>query len=114
MLYPQPNKRRGGKGAVPVTIILEQQNKLQRGFIESSSPMNCSLIITEESIRENKDLNPPTYIAFLDAMSAFDVVSHASLLRKLFHFGVEGQCWNIVDNLHSNAENAVKWDGKFS
>ena len=94
-------------------IILEQQNKLQRGFTESSSPMNCSLII-EESIRENKDLNLPTYIAFLDAKSAFDVVNHASLLRKLFHFGVEGQCWNIVDSLHSNAETVVKWDGKFS
>ena len=40
-------------------IILEHQNKLQRGFTESSSPMNCSLLL-EESIRENKDNNLPT------------------------------------------------------
>ena len=93
-------------------IILEQQNKLQRGFTENSSPMNCSLVM-EESSRENKDLNLPTYIAFLDAKSAFDIVSLASLLHKLFHFGIEGPCWNIIDNLHSNAVTTVKVDGKF-
>ena len=76
--------------------------------------MNCSLII-EESIRENKDLNLPTYyIAFLDAKSAFDVVSHSSLLRKLFHFRIEGPCWNIKESLHSNAETTIKWDVKYS
>ena len=76
-------------------MILEHQNKLQRGFTESSSPMNCSLIL-EESIRENKDNNLPTYIAFLEAKSAFDVVSHTSLMRKLFHIGMDRQCWNLV------------------
>ena len=94
-------------------IILEHQNKLQRGFTESSSPMNCSLIL-EESIRENKDNNLPIYIAFLDAKSAFDVVSHTSLMRKLFHIGIDGQCWNLTDSRHSNAETVVKWDGQFS
>ena len=66
-----------------------QQNSLQSGFTKHSSPMNCSLIV-EETIREYKDLRKPVYIAFLDAKSAFDVVSHDSLLRKLFHAGVEG------------------------
>ena len=46
--------------------------------------MNCSLIL-EETIREHKDLRKPLCLAFLDAKAAFDVVSHASLLRKLFH-----------------------------
>ena len=76
--------------------------------------MNCSLIL-EESIRENKDNNLPTlYIAFLDAKSAFDVVSHTSLMRKLFHIGIEGQCWNLINSLHSNAETVVKWGGQLS
>ena len=34
----------------------------------------------------------PAYIAFLDAKSVFDVVSHQSLMRKLFHIGIEGNC----------------------
>ena len=41
--------------------------------------MNSSLIV-EETISEYKDLRRPIYIAFLDAKSAFDVVSHDSLL----------------------------------
>ena len=46
--------------------------------------MNGSLIL-EEVIREHKDKRLPLYIAFLDAKSAFDVVCHNSLMRKLFH-----------------------------
>lgn len=95
------------------TVILEHQNKLQRGFTASSSPMNCSLIL-EESIRESKDNNLPIYIAFLDAKSAFDVVSHTSLLRKLYHIGIDGQCWNLIYGLHSDAETVVKWGGQLS
>ena len=51
--------------------------------------MKCSLIL-EEVIRESKDLRQPLYIAFLVVKAAFDVVSHGSLLRNLFHTGVEG------------------------
>ena len=62
-------------------FVTENQNPLQRGFKKGSSPMNCSLIL-QEYIRNNKDSKMLTYIAFLDAKSAFDVVSHTSLLRK--------------------------------
>ena len=82
-------------------VITENQNPLQRGFTEGSSPMNCSLIL-EEYIRNNKDSKMPTYIAFLDAKSAFDVVSHSSLLRKVYHLGIDGALWNIINSLHTN------------
>ena len=94
-------------------IINDKQNYLQRGFTKHSSPMNCSLIV-EETIREYKDLRKPVYIAFLDAKSAFDVVSYESLLRKLFHAGVEGVTWSLIHSLHAGAESAVKWGGKYS
>jgi hypothetical protein len=51
------------------------QNPLQKGFTENSSPLLCELLV-EEFERENKDLKRPTYIAMLDAKSAFDVVVH--------------------------------------
>ena len=54
--------------------------------------MSCALIL-EEYIRKNKDQKKDSFIAFLDAKAAFDVVNHASLMRKLFHFGVEGVTW---------------------
>ena len=75
--------------------------------------MNCSLII-EEYIRNNKDSKLPTYIAFLDAKSAFDVVSHTSLLRKIYHIGVKGALWNLITSLHTNARTVIKWDGQQS
>ena len=91
-------------------VIEAQQNNLQRGFTRNSSPMNCSLIL-EETIREHKDLRKPLYLAFLDAKAAFDVVSHASLLRKLFHAGIEGVTWSLIHSLHQEAESVVKWEG---
>ena len=54
---------------------------MQQDFTEVSSLMNCSLIL-EEYIRNNKDVQVPTYIAFFDVKSVFDVVSHTSLLLK--------------------------------
>ena len=63
--------------------------------------MNCSLIL-EEVIGES-DQKEPLYIAFLDVKAAFDVVSHASLLRKLFHIGVEGTEWSLINSLHTGA-----------
>ena len=90
--------------------VEEVQSGLQRGFTQNSSPMNCSLIL-EEVIRESKDLKQPLYIAFFDVKVAFDVVSHESLLRKLFHIRVEGKEWSLIHSLHKGAESVVKWEG---
>ena len=60
------------------------------------------------------DLNKTAYIAFLDAKSAFDVVSHDSLLRKLFNIGIEGKCWSLINSLHREAISSVKWNGLIS
>ena len=62
----------------------------------------------------NKDSNLSTYIAFLDAKLAFDVVSHTRLMRKLFHIGSEGKAWKLIISLHRNARSVVKWDGMIS
>ena len=65
------------------SLILEKQNGLQRWCAENSSQVNTALIL-EEYIRDRCDIQAPAYIAFLDAKSAFDVVSHKILMRKLF------------------------------
>ena len=94
-------------------FIEQTQNPLQRGFTKGSSPMNCSLIL-EEYIRDSKDQKKDVYIAFLDAKSAFDVVDHASLMRRLFQIGVDGKLWNLIHSLHSNAQTVVRWLGQTS
>ena len=90
--------------------VEEVQSGLQRGFTQNSLPMNCSLII-EEVIRESKDFKQPLYIAFLGVKAAFGVVSHKSLLRKLFHIGVEGKEWSLIHSLLKGNESVVKLEG---
>ena len=75
--------------------------------------MNTALIL-EEYIRDRQDLQMPAYIAFLDAKSAFDVVSHQNPMRKLFHVGIEGNLWTHIGSLHQDAKSAVKWQGQIS
>ena len=93
--------------------VEEHQNTLQRGFTRHSSPMNCSLIM-EEVIRDRKDRGQPMYAAFLDVKAAFDVVPHDSLMRHLFHTGVDGKTWSLIHSLHEGAESVVKWQGNLS
>ncbi|KAK3089516.1 hypothetical protein FSP39_004221 [Pinctada imbricata] len=94
--------------------ILEPiQNPMQRGFTRNASPLYCALII-EEFIRESLANKDPVYSAYLDARTAFDVVNHNSLLRKLFNAGIEGKLWSIIQDFHTNAVSVVKWEGAVS
>ena len=78
---------------------------MQRGFTRNSSPLYCALIIEEFII---------PYTAYLDAKTAFDVVSHNSLMMKLFNAGVEGKLWSLIMNFHQDALSVVKWEGRFA
>ncbi|VDI31296.1 Hypothetical predicted protein [Mytilus galloprovincialis] len=89
------------------------QNPLQRGFTKNASPLYCSLIM-EEFQRENKDLKKETIFVMLDAKSAFDVVKHSSLIRKLFHMGLTPQEILMIDDLYKNARSSVKLNGEQS
>ena len=70
--------------------------------------MNCALMV-EEFYRNNKDLNKPTYVAFMDVKSAFDVVVHENLMRKLYHNGVGGLNWLLIKSLHQELLTLVQW-----
>ena len=94
-------------------VILKHQHPFQRGFTAATSPMNGALLV-EEYLRECKDQKKTAYVAFLDVKSAFDVVSHSSLLRKLYNIGIDGQCWNLIYQLHQGAKSSVKWCGAVS
>ena len=88
--------------------ISNSQNKLQRGFTAGASPLNAALIL-EECYRESKDTKNPITVVMLDAKSAFDVVNHESMMRRLYHIGITNDHWSLINSLHTNATTAVKW-----
>lgn len=56
----------------------------------------------EAFYRHNKDINKPMYMAFPDAKSAFDVVVHPNLIRKLYNSGIKDHKWLLIKSLPEN------------
>ena len=76
-------------------------------------PLLCDFFI-EEFERENKDLDLPTYIGFVNDKSAFDVVVHANLIRRLFQIGISKQSILMINSLYQNAVSCIKWNNHMS
>lgn len=95
------------------TNVLRHQNRAQRGFTRGSSPLNAALPV-EEMYREMKDLKLEFDLILLDAKSAFDVVVHEHLLRRIYQAGIDNTHWSLISSMYSNAKSAVKWNGQIS
>jgi hypothetical protein len=91
----------------------EQQSDMQYGFTSGLSPKMASVIVHECIInaRESKEL---TFICTLDAVKAFDTVSHASMLRKLYFEGLDLESWSVIKSLYEGMSAKVKWKGHLS
>ena len=50
----------------------------------------------------------------MDVKSAFDVVVHENLMRKLYHNCVSGLNWLLINSLHQESLTSVKWQGQLS
>ena len=94
-------------------ILRPTQHPMQRGFTENTSPLMAALLITE-AINDLRDRGEGLYLATLDAEKAFDVVWHASLLRKLFIDGIQGDSWLLIKSLHDKAHTQIKWGPSLS
>ena len=94
-------------------IINKTQSCFQRGFTVGASPMNSALSV-EESYRECKDNGLEMKLVLLDAKSAFDVVRHNNLMRRVYHAGIQDKHWMLIQSLHNGATSAVKWNGSIS
>ena len=91
----------------------QQQCPLQRGFTKNSAPLNVAFIL-EEARREALDIGKLLTVVLLDAKSAFDVVVHNNLLKKLYHLGIQDKHWTLIKSLHTNASSAIKFNGLVS
>ncbi|XP_045215288.2 uncharacterized protein LOC123565485 [Mercenaria mercenaria] len=87
---------------------MDVQNRMQRGFTPGSSPLNAAYIL-EEFYRENADKKSESHVILLDAKSAFDVVNHKHLLRRVYHAGITDGHWELLKSLHSQSASVVKY-----
>ncbi|WAR14005.1 POLR-like protein [Mya arenaria] len=75
---------------------------------------NIKYGVLEEIIRECKDNKENVDIILLDAKSAFDVVDHKHLLRRIYHMGIQDMHWTLLKNIHENTASIVQWQGNRS
>ena len=68
----------------------------------------------KENYRESKDNGTDMKLVLLDAKSAFDVVRHNNLMRRVYHAGIQNQHWSLIESLHQGATSVVKWLGQIS
>ncbi len=92
----------------------EKSHPLQFGFTKGLSPTMAALVLSE-AITEAKSSKRDLFVATLDSQKAFDVVSHPSLLRKLFLAqDIDPETWSILADMHRGMSTAVRWKGYVS
>jgi hypothetical protein len=47
-------------------------------------------------------------LVLLDAKSAFDVVIHSHLIRRVYHAGIQDKHWSLINSMHQKASSSVK------
>ncbi len=71
-------------------------------------------LMIQEQIYMAKKQKKPLYVTLLDVKTAFDVVWHESLLKKLHQSGIDGDLWIAIKDLYTNATSQVSWKGQKS
>ena len=78
---------------------------------QESSHELAAILLTESIQHSLFSLKKPVYVLYLDAQSAFDVVLHELLIRKLHFCGTTGQTLMYINNRLQNRQTYIEWDG---
>ena len=86
---------------------------LQHGF-RSRHSCESQLITTIHDLMLRYDSKEQIDIAVLDFSKAFDTVPHERLLKKLMHYGIDGQTWSWIAAFLRNRTQCVVVDSETS
>ena len=86
---------------------------LQHGF-RSRHSCESQLITTIHDLMLRYDQKKQIDIAILDFSKAFDTVPHKRLLKKLVHYGIDGQTWSWIAAFLRKRTQCVVVDGEMS
>lgn len=95
------------------TPIPTKQHPLQVGFTTDRCPGLGTLHVTE-GINDATTRKKHLYIVTLDAKTAFDVVSHPILIRKVILDSIPKDVVAVIRDLYKNAQENVHWKGHSS
>ena len=95
------------------TPIPSNQHPLQVGFTTDRSPGLGTLHVTE-GLGEATFKKQHLYVVTLDAKTAFDVVSHPILIRKIFLDSIPKDMVAVIRDLYRNATENIVWKGHYS
>ncbi len=91
-----------------------KSHPLQFGFTSGLSPTMAALVLSE-GVMEAKVAKQNLFVAALDSQKAFDVVSHPSLLRKIYlSDDMNPETWCMMAEMQNNMTTVVKWKGSLS
>ena len=93
--------------------LAKSQSKLERGFTEKTSSLNAVFIISE-TIEYSKEKSQELFLVTLDAQKAFDRVHHEILFNKIYHDGIQGDLWLLIQNMYREVTVKVKWNNSLS
>ena len=80
----------------------------QYGFRTKRSTTHGTTELIDKVIKAIES-NEYTIGIFLDLSKAFDTVNHSILLRKLYFFGIRGNCHKWLKNFLTNRKQIVKY-----
>ncbi len=83
---------------------------LQHGF-RSGFSCETQLLNTVDDLADAFNRNVQTDIGILDFSKAFDVVPHKKLLKKLSHYGIQGDILQWISEFLTNRKQRVVVDG---
>ena len=83
-------------------IISDTQAGFQKGrsCTEQLNAVNDCIITQWEK-------GQPLYALFYDCAKAYDTVDRASLLLKLWNYGIRGRMWRMIDTLYTNTKASI-------
>ena len=83
----------------------------QAGFVKGESCAD-NLYCVSEVLMQRHQQRTPTYALYLDVKKAFDTVWRDGLWYKLWHKGVQGKLWRLLQNMYAKTRSAVLVNGR--
>ena len=76
--------------------------------------MLFAAFIASEVIIKSSTNNDELLLLTLDAEKVFDKLNHEILFNKLYHNGIKGDMWVLLQNMYREMTTQVRWDNHLS